>query len=436
MRKRLIAISVVILAVLMVPLLTGLPIHASDEPARNVILMIGDGMGAFQRQAATQFAGQSLEMDQMPVSGVVTTSPANWFVTDSAAAATAMATGRKTSIGSVSVAVDGTRLETVLERAKKNGLLAGLAVTSSVTHATPAAFAAHQNWRDSEPAIAVQLLENRVDVLFGGGRGFFVPKAAKGSLRNDERDLLKEFASLGYAFAEDSDSLKGVTTLPALGLFAEEGLNPDLDRAGTRQPSLSETTDKALSLLSASGKGFFLMVEGSQIDWACHANDPAWEVTEALAFDRAVSVARRFAAQNPGTLVIVVADHETGGMGPQMGPQVGSGLNMDALRGQKATGQAIAAMVGKNRDQIAEYMRQYAGVTDLTPGELKTLMSTGNLEKAINQVMSARAGIRWKTYSHTNTPVPLTAEGARAGLFAGKLDNTDIYRKIVAAFGW
>lgn len=434
MRRRSISLSVLILAILFVPVLTGLQTRAAGEPARNVILMIGDGMGSFQRQAAAQLAGRALEMDQMPVAGAIANPAANWRVTDSAAAATAMATGRKTAIGALSVAPDGTRLETILERARKKGLVTGLIATSSITHATPAAFAAHQVWRDCEAAIASQLLEARVDLMLGGGHGFFIPGSNPGSLRRDRRDLIQEFMSRGYCFAEDQGGLEALNALPALGLFAREEMAPALDRDPARQPSVAEMTRKALGLLSAAGHGFFLMVEGSQIDWACHANDPGWAVAEVLAFDQAVSVARQFATVHPGTLVIVVADHETGGMGP--GPDYF--VNADALRGQKASGKAIAAMAAgqRERELIAGLLKQYAGVSDLSPAEQALLTQASELEPAINRIMSARAGITWSTGSHTGKNVPLTAEGAQSGLFAGYYDNTEIYRKIVTAFGW
>lgn len=394
------------------------PAWAGTERATNVILFIGDGMGEYQRKAAVEYLGQPLEMNRMPVSGRMTTFSAANSVTDSAAAATAISSGHKTINGRVGIGVDGTSYETILEKAKRAGLAVGMVATSSITHATPAAFAAHVFWRGSEGAIARQYLEIRPDVLFGGGKRFFTPA------------LMDSFRNLGYFQVSDAAELNQITGGPALGLFADDGLSPVLDREGADEPNLADMTAKSLSILAQNPRGFFLLVEGSQIDWACHANDPAWAVSEVADLDTAVALARRFASGNPGTLVIVLADHETGGLGAGRG-----GLKVGELRKQDATSKFIARAIGGERSQAPAMLRRYAGLENLTAAELRSLTRARDLEAAISKIISARAGIVWRTSSHTGVPVPVTAEGPSAGLFAGTYDNTDVHDKILEALG-
>jgi alkaline phosphatase len=248
-------------------------------------------------------------MERCPVGGLVLTHSGNSMVTDSAAAGTAMATGYKTSNGTVSQTPGGIPLKTVLEVAEEKGKSTGLVCTSAVTHATPASFAAHAAKRSMQPAIAEQLAAAEIEVLFGGGLGFFLPNTAAGSLRTDETDLLHSL----------SNQMTVVTTLEqfdamgvperAAGLFASNAL----PKASEGRIALSVMTAKALEILSRNKTGFFLMVEGSQIDWGGHANDTDYVLSELFDFDEAVGVALDFAELDGDTLVIVTSDHETGG---------------------------------------------------------------------------------------------------------------------------
>jgi alkaline phosphatase len=280
---------------------------------RNLVFMIGDGMGMCQVDAPrikAHGAGGRLSMELMPITGLVKTYSANRLVTDSAAAGTALATGFKTDNGMISMNPEGKPLRTILEAAQGKGMSTGLVVTSSITDATPAVFGAHQKSRRQETEIASQLLQHRIDVLLGGGKGFFVPQSVSGSKRKDERNLITEAESAGYTFVESKEALESAEENHLLGLFELEALttNPP-------EPSLAEMTKKAIGLLSRNKQGFFLMVEGSQIDWACHQNNTDYEIEQTLLFDEAVQVALDFAARDKQTLVIVTADHETGGMG-------------------------------------------------------------------------------------------------------------------------
>jgi alkaline phosphatase len=279
----------------------------SGTPPRNVILMIGDGMGTAHVTAAKVVAGR-LEMERLPVGGFVTTHPHGQFITDSAASGTAFATGEKTYNGAISVSPSKEPLRTVLEHAEERGMATGLVVTCSVTHATPAVFAAHVDSRQKDNEIAKQMASSGVDVLFGGGRSFFLPRRLSGA-RDDDEDLL-EALRLRMSVALSAGEFRMLGDVEAAAALLSSEHPPPV---GTRDPPLNELTEKALEILSRDEDGFFLMVEGSQIDWAGHENDHEWLVAETIDFDRAVGVVMDFAERNPGTLVVVTADHETGG---------------------------------------------------------------------------------------------------------------------------
>jgi alkaline phosphatase len=294
------------------------PLTTAKE-VRNVIFCIGDGMGLGQvtlaRLRALGPAGK-LHMERLPVSGVIRTHSSNRLVTDSAASGTAMSSGIKTKNGMIGLAPDGSPYRTIMEAAKASGMATGLVATSAITHATPASFASHVKSRKMEADVAEQLLANRVNVLLGGGRRFFLPKSDPNSGRKDERDLLAEARDAGYVYAETAAQLRSVNAPYLLGLFQDKGLT-----TLPPEPMLALMTRKAIECLrhakdmsSGSNKGFFLMVEGSQIDWACHSNDAESCVRQTLLFDEAVKAAIDFALADGHTLVLVTADHETGGL--------------------------------------------------------------------------------------------------------------------------
>lgn len=273
----------------------------------NLILMIGDGMGVAHLTAARVAAGH-LEMERLPVGGLEATWSASDLVTDSAASGTAYATGQKTLNGAVSVSPSGEPLKTVLEHAEDRGMATGLVVTCSITHATPAVFVAHVAGREDDLEIARQIAESDVEVLFGGGRSFFLPRG-EGGARDDGANLLDVLRER-MPVALSADEFRGLgDTDRAAALLAGEQPPPVRER----DPDLAELTEKALEILSRDEDGFFLMVEGSQIDWAGHENEHEWLVDETLDFDRAVGVVMDFAERDGRTLVVVTADHETGG---------------------------------------------------------------------------------------------------------------------------
>jgi alkaline phosphatase len=289
-----------------------LPLMPLKSKAKNIILFIGDGMGLAHIAATrikTYGVEKSLYMERMPITGYLYTSPANTLVTDSAAAGTALATGYKTNVGRLALSPEGKRLPTILEACKSMGMSTGMVVTYPITNATPAAFASHVRSRKMEEEIAVQILRNRVNVLLGGGKHWFIPQSTQNSKRTDNRDLIAESKNMGYSFVETKEELLNAKTEYLLGLFEMGSL------AESPNPSLAEMTQKALELLSRNPKGFFLMVEGSQIDWGGHINNINFAIRQTIHFDEAVKIGLDFALKDQETLVIVTADHETGGLG-------------------------------------------------------------------------------------------------------------------------
>ena len=213
---------------------------------------------------------------------------------------------------------------TILEKAREIGKSTGLVSTSSITHATPASFAAHVDYRRKETAIAEQLVASGTDVMLGAGTYFFLPKDSTGSKREDNRNLLVEAQKAGYEVIRTREALAATKAQKVLGLFA-----PDFLKNEQPEPSLAELTTRAIELLNRDNDGFFLMVEGSQIDWAAHDNKLDYMIEEMISFDDAVQKALEFAARDQHTLVIVTADHETGGLTIEGGDLKGGKVEVD-----------------------------------------------------------------------------------------------------------
>lgn len=342
---------------------------------RNIILFIGDGMGAAHRQAARLAAGGELAMDRLPIRGRLHTGSANSAITDSAAA-TAMATGVKTGDGLIGMSPDRAVLTTILERARQQGKSVGLITNTKVTHATPAAFAAHVPDRGTFTAIAGQMAAARIDVLLGGGEDDFLPASDTGCFPGKgncthHRNLIEEMRESGYSYVsrpEEFAALQPAKIGKLLGLFSDDGMERPF------APTLADMTAKALAILGKDPAGFFLMVEGGQIDWAGHDNDAANAIGDTLDFDRAVALAAGFAAHDGRTLLIVTADHETGGM-------------------------AVSDQPTGRKDQDGPFTAADGSAFYVT----------------------------WETRQHTGPPGPATADGPGSALLRGEHENTFLH---------
>ncbi len=277
--------------------------ESTPEPVKNVIIMIGDGMGLAQTYAAYTVNKEKLNIFQFPVTGLLLTYSSDNYITDSAAGGTAFACGKKTKNGYLGKDETGKDIKNLFEIAKEKSLSTGLVVTCAITHATPAAFYAHVSGRNDYEKIAIDFTKSNIDVAIGGGKKYF-------QNRSDKKNLINDLQSNGYHVSYTIDQINQDATRN-LCLLADEDL-PTVS-AG-RGNVLAEATSKALQILSKNNQGFILMVEGSQIDWGGHANDIDYVVKETIDFDKAVGVALEFARENKNTLVLVIADHETGGL--------------------------------------------------------------------------------------------------------------------------
>ncbi|MDD6042160.1 MAG: alkaline phosphatase [Eubacteriaceae bacterium] len=279
---------------------------------KNIIFMIGDGMGPNQVTTARKQLNAALSMESMPISGTVCTDNILSQLTDSAAAGTALSTGIKTTNGTVAKDSDGNNVQTMLEYFAARNKLTGLVTTSYLLDATPATFGAHTLNRTNYTTIAKGFFDNDISVLLGGGTDEF--SATIRDFETGENITLTNYAKqLGYKYVTDLSQLQGVKNGKVLGLFAHHYMNYENVRPAT-EPSIADMTEKAISLLSENEDGFFLMVESGNIDHAGHANQLSFSVADTIAFSEAVQVALDFLAENPDTLIVVTADHETGGL--------------------------------------------------------------------------------------------------------------------------
>ncbi|MCB9342950.1 MAG: alkaline phosphatase [Lewinellaceae bacterium] len=295
------------------PQIRNVPEPVVQRP-KNIILLIGDGMGLSQVSAGLYANGKKLNIDQFPVTGIMTTHAYRNLVTDSAAGATAFACGCKTKNGVIGLDSKMEKCFSILEDAEAHGLSTGLVASCSITHATPAAFIAHVESRTEHEAIAADILKTDVDLLIGGGLKYFKDRS------NDSRNLLNELQDKGYTVSDyEGQPFPALTFSAAKPLVwfgaYEEPLSVTKGRDWLPQAAIKAP----VFLKQRSDKGFFLMLEGSQIDWAGHANDANRVVKEMLDFDAVVGKILDFAKEDGQTLVIITADHETGGLALEQG---------------------------------------------------------------------------------------------------------------------
>jgi len=427
----------------------------------NVILMIPDGMGTAAETLGRWYKYARTGSDHLVMDGwacgLIRTYWATGLITDSAPAASAMATGFKSSAGGVSILPakvsmpdvpplpDGgasSPVATVLEAARRSGRGTGLVVTCEFPHATPAGFACHYTSRTQMNLLAEQMVYQDMDVVLGGGR-----KYLDAASRPDQEDLLKVLRDRGYAYVKDRTAMLDAKAGRLWGAFADAGMERDLDRDPAKEPSLAEMTRKAIDVLSRHKKGFFLMVEGSEIDWAEHANDPAGCAGEVLAFDEAVKVAYEFARRDGHTAILVAPDHSTGGM--TIGSAEIGDLTMDqfdaVMRAVKATPTRVAHEILEggpvSSERALPLIKAELGFDNLKKEELAQLEDLlkgkdfKKLELFLSRAFSARLGIGWVYTGHSGEDVPLYAYHPRGIRPQGVVQNTDVGRYIADALG-
>lgn len=420
-----------------------------SQEVKNVILCIGDGMGVGPitiTRVVKLGVGGKLNMEKLPVVGLVRTHSDDNAVTDSAAAGTAIATGFKTYNRMIGVTSDGTSPETLVEFFKKKKMATGIITTNDVYDATPAAFYAHVAARSSRDIIVTQLADKDIDVVLGGGRTWFLPDGVEKGRRKDNRNIIDEMKSKGYTYVSNKTELLNARNAKKLvGIFYDYAMNYVIDKEELNivdvEPTISEMTSVALDVLAKNKHGFFLMVEGAKIDYAAHAADIAGVVAETFAFDEAVGVCYEFAKNRDDTLLIITADHDT------MGISLSEPFDYESLKMITASPEYMVTQFKKDEsgvytsDSIKEAVQQYTTVVDnLTDSEIKSIQDTSReypyktgwivgsiiAERLNVAIMSDSVRQKSQTGGHTGNIVPLFAYGPQSGLFDGYIDNTEI----------
>ena len=448
-----------------------------SDPAANIILLIGDGMGhsviGLARDYARIVEDRELWTQRAISQGRLALMHGladGALVADSAAAGTAIATGKQTNNRAVSMTPQGVPLTTILELAQRDSRNTGLVTTTRLTHATPACFAAHTEDRDLENEIAEQLVASGVDVMMGGGLRNWIPEDTAASdfarfsaiasiggesMRKDKMNLLETASEAAYELVTNRSELLAIGTPgKVLGLFAASHLPYALDRRpddAADVPSLAEMTDAALRVLSKNERGLFLMVEGGRIDHAAHNNDLAAMVAEMIDFDDAVGVAYAFAKKHPNTIVFITADHATGA--PSLSPRYSEEIGETVYPGD-----AILRKVSR-QDASFEYIvyswslepsmtamknlvLEHTGV-EISDEDAMLIVKAGPLSPfhvikpkyrklgypmlALGRVLGIEYSTAWATAEHYAAPVPLIGYGLHAERVHGYLDNTDMF---------
>lgn len=428
--------------------------EAAGKKVKNVIMMIPDGMSVDGTTLARWYnGGQPLAMDEMAC-GLVRTYSSDAAIADSAPAGSAFATGYKSHTGYVATLPEvanmpGLRpiteedknrpVATILEAAKLAGKATGVISTSETMHATPADFTAHSTSRKAYDDLSEQQVYNNVDVVLGAGWKFM-----DGNNRKDKTDLISVIKNKGYDYVTTPAALQASKSNKIWGLFAPEALAYEMDRDPAKEPSLAEMTGKAINVLSQDKDGFFLMVEGSKVDWAAHANDPVGVISDILAFDKAVKVALDFAKKDKNTVVIAVTDHGNGGL--TIG-DAGTTKTYDEeplatfinpLKKAKLTGEGIESKLNADRSNIKEVMATYFGITDLTEAEIAAIKAAkpGSMNYAVGPIISKRAHIGWTTGGHTGEDVVLYVYAPNGvERLTGVVENTDIAKYMEEVLG-
>ncbi|TMS83553.1 alkaline phosphatase [Pseudoalteromonas sp. S554] len=406
----------------------------AETAPKNVIYMIGDGMGPayttayryFKDDPTTKSVDQTV-FDTM-LTGMARTYPDDHtVVTDSAASATALSSGHKSYNGAIAVDTDKKPLKTMLEIAKQRGMTTALLATSQINHATPASFAAHNESRNNYDEIANDYIDNKiagklpVDLMLGGGTKYFI---------RDDRNLVDEFKAAGYQYGDDIQNLDQITQLPAIGLYAAKGLPFALDENPTR---LTKLTSKALELLDNQNKdGFFVMIEGSQIDWCGHANDIACAMAEMDDFASAIEKAKAYVDKNKDTLLVITADHSTGGL--TLGAHGQYKWEAAVVHGVKATAGTITQHLLES-DDLKSVWNKYTSIAFTPENKIKLEQAKSMGDKALNlavkSIISDTSFTGWTTGGHTAVDVQVFAYGKGSEQFVGSQNNTDIADKLI-----
>lgn len=425
---------------------------------KNIIMVIGDGMGPafttayryYSDDPKTEEIEETVFDRHLKGSSSTYPAPVSGVVTDSAASATALATGIKSYNGAIGVDVNKESIQTVLEWAKLQGKSTGVVVTSQINHATPASYLTHNESRQNYNAIADSYIDNGIksDLYLGGGWKYFI---------REDRNIVSEFKQAGFHYLDDYQGLKNLPlNKPVLGLFADSGLPWALD--DTNKYRLLTMTKAATNHLSqykknTADKGFFMLIEGSQIDWAGHVNDISSAMSEMDDFAKTLEYLETFVKQNPDTLVIVTADHSTGGL--TIGAKGKYAWQPEKLRSMRHSPTYIAKQLIKQKitpelaaqlfnfelldEDIALLIKNKHDkiITNFTKiNKLKHVSIVEfSLSLTVKKIIDKHTNTGWTSGGHTAIDVPVFAFGKQSSLFNGQQDNTDIAKKIFSLLG-
>ena len=422
--------------------------------AQNVILLIPDGMSVAGTTLARFYKGESLALDEIAC-GLVSTWSSDGTIADSAPAGSAFATGWASQTGNIAsigkayllpgVAIPEAEelrpVATILEAARLSGRSTGIISTSEFMHATPSDFSAHDPSRSNYDNLTEQIVYNGLNVILGGGTPYLNAAA-----RKDKEDMRAVLATRGYGYVDTPAALSAFEGDRLIGVFgkneAATAMSYDIDRDPGVEPSLSEMASKAIEILSSNKNGFFLMVEGSKVDWAAHANDPIALVTDIVAFDKAVKVALDFAKKDRNTVVIAVTDH--GNSGISIGDRsISSGYDktpwttfINPLKRASLTGEGLEAVLASGMG-AREAAAKYLGITDLTDSEVEAIgkARAGSLNSVVGPMVASRAKIGFTTGGHTGEDVVLYGYDSFGKRLSGLVRNTDIATYMAATMG-
>ncbi|MED3801639.1 alkaline phosphatase [Lysinibacillus xylanilyticus] len=427
---------------------------AQVKKPTNVIMLVMDGSSNNAVTLSRWYKGQSLAMDEI-LSGGVRTYSADSAITDSAPAATALATGHKSNdkfVGVLPSVINSPGLKqiakedafrpvaNVLEGAKQKGKATGLISTSEIQHATPAGFSAHVNNRSQYDNIAEQQIYQNIDVVLGGGFESLAPGTTKNARKDGENlvDVLKEE---NYDIVKTRDELFKSKSSKIWGSFAPSALAYDFDRAKTKasEPTLAEMTSKAIDTLKKDEDGFFLFVEGSKVDWAAHANDTIGMISDILSFDAAVKEAVDFAKKDGNTMVIAVTDHGNSGITMGNANTTSTYSNtpvsayIDPLKKAEMTVEGALSQLKEDKSNIVEVAALY-GLDDLSADELATLRLAKDPGEEMVKMLAKRANIGFTTGGHTGDDVFLYSFGPSK--ITGLVENTDLAHAMAKFMGF
>ena len=463
MRKPLVSLCTLALVYALLPSpLSSQISRVTNGAPKYVFLFLVDGGGPTHLEIARQYR-QHINNEGMVIIdkimtegsvGVMTTHAANSLSTDSAAAATAMASGCKAKIGALGVCADGTVAVSAMEIARRRGMKLGLATNSTIYDASPAAFVCHVPNRKDYTAILRRYLEMAPDILLGGGLDQFLPKGQFGSQRTDDSDLISEFTKLGYQSVTNLPQLQRASSGKVLGLFNLLEMNFELDRDKQNEPSVFDLTEAAIRLLHGP-RGFFAFIETENIDRASHANDIASVIHDYREFDRAVGLAYEFYRKYPrDTLIIVASDHESGGLGMTLalkdlsstkGNNQVAGILDDFKKLQRIeiSLQKAAKQLGPNPTTTAvdKLMAEHFPGFNLAPEFREKVVNSQLMSRtifaepvsnALGMMVANNTQIYWQNTAHSNHPVLVAALGVGAERFKGYYDNADFGKKLKA----